>query len=86
MDLKDGSRVWKDGKYGFGQNLLIGDHLLVQAEEGDVVLVEATPEAFRETARIKALDSMTWNPPTFAGRYLLVRNDREVVCFRLAAK
>ncbi|MCB1064472.1 MAG: PQQ-binding-like beta-propeller repeat protein [Verrucomicrobiae bacterium] len=86
VDLKDGSRVWKDGKYGFGQNLLIGDHLLVQAEEGDVVLVEATPEAFRETARIKALDSMTWNPPTFAGRYLLVRNDREVVCFRLAAK
>ncbi len=86
VDLADGSRVWKDGKYGFGQNLLVGDRLLIQAEAGDVVLVDATPEAFREIARIDALDSMTWNPPTLAGRYLLVRNDREAICFRLAPK
>jgi outer membrane protein assembly factor BamB len=33
--------------------------------------------------RIEAMDSMTWNTPVLAGRYLLVRNDKEVVCFRL---
>ena len=78
--------VWKDGKYGFGQNLLVGDQLLIQAEDGYVVVADASPEAFRETARIDALESMTWNPPTLAGRYLLVRNDKEVICFRLSAK
>jgi outer membrane protein assembly factor BamB len=35
-------------------------------------------------ARIPALTSKTWNQPCLAGRYLLVRNDREAVCFELA--
>ena len=86
VKLEDGSRVWKDGKYGYGQQILVGNSLLVQAEAGYLAVVEATPEAFREVARVEALDSMTWNPPTLAGRYLLVRNDREVVCFELPAK
>lgn len=86
VSLEDGSRVWKDGKYGFGQNLLVGDKLLVQAEDGYLAVVEASPEAFTEVARQDALSSMTWNPPTLAGRYLLVRNDREAICFRLGEK
>lgn len=86
VNLADGSRVWKDGKYGFGQHLQVGDRLLVQAEEGYLAVVAATPERFEELARLPALTSMTWNPPTLAGRYLLVRNDREAVCFRLPAK
>lgn len=86
IDLSDGSRVWKDGKYGFGQNLLVGDRLLIQAESGDLAVVEASPAGYREVARHPALSSMTWNPPTLAGRYLLVRNDREAVCFRLAPR
>ncbi len=86
VDLADGSRVWKEGKYGFGQNLLVGDRLLIQAEDGYLAVVEATPEGFQEVARHEALDSMTWNPPTLAGRYLLVRNDREAICFKLAPK
>ncbi len=83
FDLADGSRKWKAGKYGFGQNLLLGDRLLIQAEAGYLAVVEANPEAFREIARLDALTYMTWNPPTLAGRYLLVRNDKEAVCFRL---
>ncbi|MCB1085893.1 MAG: PQQ-binding-like beta-propeller repeat protein [Verrucomicrobiae bacterium] len=86
VNLEDGSRVWKDGKYGFGQHLQVGNRLLIQAEEGYVAVVSATPEKFEEVARLDALNSMTWNPPTLAGRYLLVRNDREAICFRLPAK
>ena len=46
-------------------------------------LVEATPEGLRELGTIEALDSKTWNNATLAGRYLLVRNDREAVCYEL---
>jgi len=35
---------WKGGRYGFGQLLLAGSHLVVVTEQGDVVLVRATPE------------------------------------------
>ena len=85
ISLEDGSRQWKDGRYGFGQNILVGDVLLVQAERGRVVLVETNPEELREIASIQALsdDNKTWNVPTLAGSYLLVRNDSEVACYNV---
>ncbi|MAS96816.1 MAG: hypothetical protein CMO55_26800 [Verrucomicrobiales bacterium] len=83
LDLKDGSRVWKDQKYGFGQNLLFSDWLLIQTEPGPIVLGKPTPEGFTETARLDALSTMTWNVPTMAGRLLLTRNEREAACFLL---
>ena len=84
VDLADGRRRWRDGAYGYGQHLVAGDHLLIQTEPGDVVLVKANPEHLEEVARLSALTSKTWNPPALAGRWLLVRNDREAVCFELA--
>ncbi len=84
IDLKTGKKVWKGGRYGFGQQLLVGNRLLVQAEQGELVIVKADPSGHEELARIQALSHMTWNVPALAGRYLLVRNDREVVCYRLA--
>ncbi|MEK6235464.1 MAG: PQQ-like beta-propeller repeat protein, partial [Planctomycetales bacterium] len=89
VDLRDGSVVWKDrgfgsgSGFGFGQLLLVDDLLLIQAEKGDVRLVEATPEEYRELAATPALSSTTWNVPALAGRYLLVRSDREAICFEL---
>lgn len=83
VEVATGTRRWKDGRYGSGQTLLVDDLIIVQAERGPVVLVEASPEAFRELGRIEALSSKTWNHPTLAGRYLLVRNDREAVCYEL---
>ena len=83
QDLRTGQRVWKGGRYGYGQNLLVGDHLLIQAESGDVVLVAADPAEHRELARFSPLSGKTWNVPTLAGQYLLVRNDIEAGCYRV---
>jgi hypothetical protein len=65
--------------------MLIGDVILVLSESGEVALVEATPAKYRELAQIQALDSAdtTWNTPAFAAPYLLVRNSREIACYRL---
>lgn len=84
LDLADGSRRWKRGRYGHGQIMLVGPHLLIQAESGEVVLVEATPAAHCEVARLNALDSKTWNNPALQGPHLLLRNDREAVCFEIS--
>ena len=58
--------------------------LLIQAEDGSLALVEATPEEHRELHRIPVLDRKTWNPPVLVGDVLLLRNDREAVALRLA--
>ncbi len=83
IDLQTGERKWKGERYKFGQVLLVGDLLLVQAEEGYVALVEANPDEFRELGRLPALPSMTWNNPVLSGPYLLVRNDKEAVCYQM---
>jgi outer membrane protein assembly factor BamB len=83
LDLATGERKWKDGRYGHGQVLLVEDVLLIQAESGDVVLVEANPNEHRELGRFSAIEGKTWNNPVLAGNYLLVRNDREAACYEL---
>jgi outer membrane protein assembly factor BamB len=82
IDLADGSRVWRGEKFGYGQNLLAGDLLLVQAESGDVALVAASPERFEEVTRFPALAGKSWNPPALAGDFLVVRNAGRAACYR----
>jgi outer membrane protein assembly factor BamB len=83
IELASGARVWKREKFGFGQHLLFGDRLLVQAEPGEVVVGRLGPAGFEETGRLAAFSSMTWNAPAVAGRVLLVRNDREAAAYLL---
>ena len=83
IDAVRGRRKWKDGRYGHGQILLRGNHILVMAENGKVILLEADPEKQIELTRFAALDGKTWNPPALAGEYLLVRNHREAACYKL---
>lgn len=83
IDLKTGDKVWKNQKVGFGQQLLLGDHLLIQTENGPVLTGSVDKTGFVETGRIEPLNSMTWNVPTLAGRILLIRNDQEAACYLL---
>jgi outer membrane protein assembly factor BamB len=86
IDLADGHRKWKGGRYGNGQLVLLADEdlLLVLSEEGELALVKATPDQFTEVARFKAIAGKTWNHPVLIRDTLLVRNGEEMAAFRLA--
>jgi outer membrane protein assembly factor BamB len=85
IDLTDGARKWKGGRYGPAQVLLLPDQdlLLVLTEEGDVALVSATPDRFTEIARMHAIDGKTWNHPVIVRDVLLIRSGEEMAAFRL---
>jgi outer membrane protein assembly factor BamB len=85
IDLKDGARKWKGGRYGNGQLVLLADQnlLLVLSEEGDLALVKAQPDGFTELAKTPAIEGKTWNHFTVVGDVVLVRNGEEMVAFRL---
>ena len=83
IDLANGERLWKSGRYGHGKILLVNNELLIQAESGEIVLVAANPQTHHELAKFEALTSKTWNNLALAGNLLVVRNDREAAAFRL---
>jgi outer membrane protein assembly factor BamB len=85
IDLADGKRKWKGGRYGNGQLVLLPDQdlLLVVSEEGELALVGATSNRFHEIARVPALDGKTWNHPVVVRGVLLIRNGQEMAAFKL---
>ncbi|MEZ6015187.1 MAG: PQQ-binding-like beta-propeller repeat protein [Planctomycetota bacterium] len=83
--LDTGDRVWRDGRYGHGQVLLVEDLLLVMSEEGELSLVEATPERENHVlGAIQALDGKSWNTIALYGDLVLVRNGTEAAAWRVA--
>ena len=85
IDLATGDRVWKGGRYGNGQMLLLPDQdlLLVVSERGELALVRATPERFEEVARFQALEGKTWNHPIVVDGNVYLRNAEEAAAYRL---
>jgi outer membrane protein assembly factor BamB len=85
VSLADGKLKWKERGYDSGQVLLLPDQdlLLIQAEKGDVALVEAKPDRRTELGRFPALKGKTWNHPVVAHGKLFVRNGEEMACYQL---
>lgn len=87
LNLADGRRLWRGPNFGQGQMLALAGTLLVQSERGELVLVVADRERYRELDRIKVFTGpRTWNTPALAGRYLYLRNDEQMVCYELPLK
>jgi outer membrane protein assembly factor BamB len=85
VDLANGERVWKRGRYGHGQMLLLADQgvLLILSERGEAVLVAASPEGHNELGQFQAIEGKTWNHPVLAHGRLYVRNSEAMATYEL---
>lgn len=83
INLADGKRAWKEGRYGRGQVISLADQnlLLIASETGDLVLLAADPTAHRELGRFKALEGKTWAGPVADGDKIYHRNSQEMACY-----
>ena len=86
LDVNTGERKWKDGRYGYGQVLLAGGHLIITTEEGEIALVKASPSGYSEVARFPALQGQTWNYPALANGRLLVRNSSQMAAYDISGR
>lgn len=81
-----GKRLWKKGRYGHGQVLLLQpqDALLIVGEKGEIAVVAADPTGLNELGRFQAIEGKTWNHPVLAHNRLYVRNGEEIACYELS--
>ena len=82
--LSDGEQRWKRrGRFGHGQVLLVGKTLLVHSEEGELFVLEANPNEYRELGLVKTISGVCWNNLCLTGKYLMVRSEIEAACLEL---
>nr|WP_236624144.1 PQQ-binding-like beta-propeller repeat protein [Rhodopirellula baltica] len=86
VEIESGKRLWEQSRrdrLGQGQAVLVEDVLVVQGEEGEVVLVAADPDDYQELIRIPALQRKTWNIPTVVDNLILIRNAHQAIALEL---
>lgn len=77
VDPSNGEKVWKSRPPGGRGLILVDGHLVVFANDGSVVVVEASPEGYREQARVKVSEAGTYTYPSFADGTFFVRNTKD---------
>ena len=64
--------------------ILADGHLLVLSDKGQLLMVEATSEEYREKGSVQALEGRCWTAPALANGKLYLRNHDEMVAYDLA--
>lgn len=99
-DAKTGTEVWtsqdlfggKDALFGSAFWVEQGDRVFCFTDAGDLVIMKLTSKRYEEVSRAHVLDpigadrgrKVIWSHPAFANKAMIVRNEKEIVCFSLA--
>lgn len=84
VELATGAIKWTQSGFGQGNVILVGDKVLALADSGQLVLVEATPDAYKEDQRTQAVAGKCWSTPAFSNGRLYVRSVSEGACLEVA--
>jgi outer membrane protein assembly factor BamB len=80
IDIKTGEEKWSKDGFGQGGTILVDNSLVTLAENGELVVVEASPRSYNETARTKAVSGKCWNNVAMADGRIYARSTKEGVC------
>jgi outer membrane protein assembly factor BamB len=80
VELATGKVVWEQSGFGAGNVILVNDQLLALTDYGELVVVAATPQAYKELARAKVITGKCWSTPALADGRIYVRSTKEGAC------
>ena len=83
LSFRTGKVRWKERGFGKGSLLLVDGQLIVLGEEGKVAVAAATPEAFQVKSTFQFSENRCLSAPVLAHGKLYLRDESELVCFRL---
>ena len=89
LEFKTGKLLWEDRALGAASLCLADGMLYLHGENGDLALVEATPEAYREKSRFTPPDqpergnTKAWTYPVISHGKLYIRDRDRLWCYDL---
>lgn len=86
LSVATGEQTWAFRGLGKGSLLAAdGDLLIVLSDQGTLLLVKATPDAYTELARFQAMEGKAWTAPALANGRLYLRDHDEIVALEMKA-
>jgi len=101
---KTGERVWESQalvkervRWGSAFMIRHGNRLMVNNDRGELVIMEPSPDGYREidrtflikpttvTTNRRQLGAVNWSEPAYANKHIYARNDEEIISVSLAA-
>ncbi len=73
-ELETGEEQWSKEGFGQGQLMMADGKLIVIAEDGRLIIAEATPDGYRETASTQLMDEKCWTVPVLSNGRIYVRD------------
>ena len=87
LDWKTGEIKWTEAKLGFNGLIAVGGKLLVLTEMGDLLLVEASPDGYKELGSARVIEGRVFTAPSIAAGRVYARNTKgDVVALEFASK
>lgn len=70
------------------------DRFFLFNDQGALIIAHLTPQGYQEDSRAKLLEPLSksegrnvlWSHPAFAHKCIFARNDKQIVCYKLAAE
>jgi outer membrane protein assembly factor BamB len=89
MEFKSGTRKWRERCVSRGSLMAADGHLYVRGDQGEMALVETTPDGYKEKGRFRQPVRSrfpTFCHPVVAGGRLYLRDDDVLFCFDVQEK
>jgi outer membrane protein assembly factor BamB len=81
LDLATGRTLWETNHRIGGGLMVAGGKIVAMEDGGDLVIAEASPDAYKELARGTVLEGRCWTMPVLVGGRIYARNkDGKLVC------
>jgi enterochelin esterase-like enzyme/outer membrane protein assembly factor BamB len=74
VDADTGELKWRSREPGDGFPTVIGDHLVIITKPGTLHVADATPEGYKELARLELFEDHSWAEVAFADGHLFARS------------
>ena len=86
IELATGDEKWSKPNFGMGGVILVDGHLVALCDSGELCIVKAQPEAYKQEGLFQAIGGKCWSTPAFSDGKIFLRSTTEGVCYETAAK